>query len=79
MIKGKRVQRVDDVVEAAITRVPGKPWIKIVPAQPLPTGEYAIETPVFEQMDMFPSTIFDFGLAPPAANTPVSVPASPNP
>jgi hypothetical protein len=63
--KGKP-KRVDDPVEATITVIPGSEWLKIVPAQPLPPGEYAIEAKMVDP-SAYSLLIYDFGVAPPSA------------
>jgi hypothetical protein len=61
-----KVTRFDQVVETTITRIPNSPWLKIVPAQPLPPGEYAIEAKMPDPYT-YSTAIWDFGVSAPAA------------
>jgi hypothetical protein len=63
--KGKP-KRVDDIVEATITVIPGSEWLKIVPTQPLPPGEYAIEAKMADP-SAYSLQVYDFGVSPPSA------------
>jgi hypothetical protein len=65
--KGK-AKRVDDLVESTITRIPGTEWLKIVPAHPLPAGEYAIEATETDTA-AYPLEVYDFGISGQPAGT----------
>ncbi|MGA3212000.1 MAG: hypothetical protein ABSD20_11900 [Terriglobales bacterium] len=59
--KGK-VYRYDQVVESKTMRIPGTPWLKIVPVQPLVPGEYAIEVKMPDPYT-YSTAIWDFGVS----------------
>jgi hypothetical protein len=64
---GHNAKRLDDVVDSTITRIPGTTWLKIVPLEPLPPGEYAIE-PIWPQSNGYTISVYDFGVGQPAGS-----------
>ena len=64
-------KRNDGVVESTTERLPDG-WLKITPQAPLAPGEYAL-TPVPKAQNAFSSVVFDFRIAPLAANAPDAV------
>jgi hypothetical protein len=56
------VKRYDDLVKITITRISDSGWLKVVPSQPLPPGEYALEVRMPDAFS-YSTAVYDFGVS----------------